>query len=174
MNNLLLNFLQGNRILDSIDTDIYLSSLVKLKTFKKLICIHDVSAENIEKLKKYYDYVNCSFVTSDPSSLKFYNKNKKNIFYIPNPSDLSIDNLKIDMRDNNIYDMFIALSHGQHRATLKKFYKDEREDFILNLKNKLVIKTPNICSQTPTPKVLCNIALCCQVAKCNFVESKNS
>lgn len=36
--------------------------------------------------------------------------------------------------------MFIALSHGQHRATLKKFYKDEREDFILNLKKKL----PNV------------------------------
>jgi hypothetical protein len=33
--------------------------------------------------------------------------------------------------------MFIALSHGQHRATLKRFYKDEREEFILNLKNKL-------------------------------------
>jgi hypothetical protein len=57
MNNLLLNFLQGNRILESIDTDIYLLSLAKLKTFKKLICVHDVSAENIEKLKKYYDFV---------------------------------------------------------------------------------------------------------------------
>jgi hypothetical protein len=33
--------------------------------------------------------------------------------------------------------MFIALSHGQHRATLKKFYKDEREDFIINLQEKL-------------------------------------
>jgi hypothetical protein len=64
----------------------------------------------------------------------------RNIFYIPNPSDLSIDNLKIDTITNNIYDMFIALSHGQHRATLKKFYKDEREDFIINLKEKL----PNV------------------------------
>ena len=36
--------------------------------------------------------------------------------------------------------MFIALSHGQHRATLKKFYKDEREDFILDLKKIL----PNV------------------------------
>ena len=95
---------------------------------------------HLKTFQKYIDFVDCSFVTSDPLSLKFYNKNKKNIFYIPNPSDLSIDNLKIDKITNNIFDMFIALSHGQHRATLKKFYKDEREDFILNLKKKL----PNI------------------------------
>ena len=92
---------------------------------------------HLKTFQKYNDFIDCSFVTSDPLSLKFYNKNKKNIFYIPNPSDLSIDNLKIDTITNNIYDMFIALSHGQHRATLKKFYKDERENFILNLKKKL-------------------------------------
>lgn len=57
MNNLLLNFLQGDRILDSIDTDIYLQSMAKLKTFKKLVCVHNVSKENIEKLKKYYDFI---------------------------------------------------------------------------------------------------------------------
>ena len=89
---------------------------------------------HLKTFQKYNDFIDCSFVTSDPLSLKFHNKNKKNIFYIPNPSDLSIDNLKIDSINNNIYDMFIALSHGQHRATLKKFYKDEREDFILDLK----------------------------------------
>ena len=95
---------------------------------------------HLKTFQKYNDFVDCSFITSDPLSLKFYNKNKKNIFYIPNPSDLSIDNLKIDTINNNIYDMFIALSHGQHRATLKKFYKDEREDFILDLKKNL----PNV------------------------------
>ena len=94
---------------------------------------------HLKTFQKYDDFVDCSFITSDPLSLKFYN-NKKKIFYIPNPSDLSIDNLKIDTINNNFYDMFIALSHGQHRATLKKFYKDEREDFILKLEKKL----PNI------------------------------
>jgi hypothetical protein len=92
---------------------------------------------HLKTFNKYIDFIDCSFVTSNPLSLKFYNKNNKNIFYIPNPSDLSIDNLKVDQISNNIYDMFIALSHGQHRATLKRFYKDEREEFILNLKNKL-------------------------------------
>ena len=41
MNNLLLNFLDGNRILESTDTDIYLASLSKLKTFKKLVCVYN-------------------------------------------------------------------------------------------------------------------------------------
>ena len=66
--------------------------------------------------------------------IKYVNKK---IFYIPNPSDTSIDILKVDQISNNIFDMFIGLSHGQHRATLKKFYKDEREDFIINLQEKL-------------------------------------
>ena len=99
---------------------------------------------HLKTFQKYYEFVDCSFVTSHPLSLKFYNKNKKNIFYIPNPSDLSIDNLKIDTITKNVYDMFIALSHGQHRATLKKFYTDERESFILNLKKKL----PNVIFDT--------------------------
>jgi hypothetical protein len=95
---------------------------------------------HLKTFNKYIDFADCSFVTSDPLSLKFNNKKNKNIFYIPNPSDLSIDNLKIDQITNNIYDMFIAISHGQHRATLKRFYKDEREHFIINLQEKL----PNI------------------------------
>ena len=41
MNNLLLNFLQGGRILESLDAEIYLSSLSKLKTFKKLVCVFE-------------------------------------------------------------------------------------------------------------------------------------
>jgi hypothetical protein len=57
MNNLMLNFLQGDRILESIDAEIYLQSLARQKNFKKLICVHDVSPINIEKLKKYYDYI---------------------------------------------------------------------------------------------------------------------
>lgn len=57
MNNLMMNFLQGDRILSSIDAEIYLKSLSKQKNFKKLICIHDVSPKNVELLSKYYDYI---------------------------------------------------------------------------------------------------------------------
>lgn len=94
-------------------------------------------SSHLNTFNKYIPFIDCSFVTSDPLSLKFYDKKNKNIFYIPNPSDLSIDNRKIDQITNNIYDIFIALSHGQHRATLKRFYKDEREDFIIKLKKNL-------------------------------------
>jgi hypothetical protein len=57
MNNLMVNFLQGNRIIESLDAEIYLKSLSKQKDFKKLICVHDVSEENIKILEKYYDYI---------------------------------------------------------------------------------------------------------------------
>ncbi len=57
MKNLMLNFLQGDRILDTIDAEIYLHSLIKQKNFEKLICIYDVSQRNIERLKKFYDYI---------------------------------------------------------------------------------------------------------------------
>jgi len=57
MNNLMVNFLQGNRIIESVDAEIYLKSLSKQKDFKKLICVHDVSEENIKILEKYYDYI---------------------------------------------------------------------------------------------------------------------
>jgi len=36
--------------------------------------------------------------------------------------------------ENLEYDIFFALSHGQHRGELKKGYKDERVDFINKLK----------------------------------------
>jgi len=94
-------------------------------------------SSHLKTFNKYLDFIDCSFVTSNPASFKFYNKNKQNFFYIPNPSDLSIDNLKIDKIPNNIYDMFVALSHGQHRGNLKRFYKDERESFIVKLKKNL-------------------------------------
>ena len=76
MNNLLLNFLFGDRILDSIDAEIYLSSINKFKSFKKLICVNNVSEANIERLKKYYDYVVGSgvhgqtIIVKNPSSCK--------------------------------------------------------------------------------------------------------
>jgi hypothetical protein len=57
MNNLLLNFLQGNKILETLDAEIYLNSLSKLTTFKKIVFVYNVMPEQIERLKKYYDYI---------------------------------------------------------------------------------------------------------------------
>ena len=55
-----------------------------------------------------------SFCTSDPTSLKFNNKNK--IFYMPNPVDESFETLQ---NYNNKFfssDVFFAMSHGVHRG----------------------------------------------------------
>lgn len=95
MNNLLLNFLQGNNILKSPDTDIYLESLDKYKSFKKLVCVYDVNNEQIEKLKKHYDYVvpvDKGLIPYNFCYLAYYNwlcENGSNIDYV----------MHCDMRD---------------------------------------------------------------------------
>ncbi len=84
------------------------------------------------------DLVNANFCTTDPKILKFSNKQK--VFYIPNPSDISFENLAIYKNKNFTNDVFFALSHGVHRGILKKGKFDEREKFI----KKLISITPNI------------------------------
>ena len=84
------------------------------------------------------DIMDASFCTTDPKSLKI--PTKHNIFYLPNPVDLSFEKLK---NYNNKFfnnDVFFAMSHGVHRGILKKGKFDDREIFI----NKLIKKTPNI------------------------------
>jgi hypothetical protein len=95
MNNLLLNFLHGSKILDSLDAEIYLTSLAKHKTFKKMVFVFDVVPEQIERLKKYYDYVIQSDTGMVPINfcyLAYYNwlcKNGKDFDYV----------MHCDMRD---------------------------------------------------------------------------
>ena len=82
-------------------------------------------------------YVDNCFITSSTELFK------KNIFYkklkfIPNPVDSSIDNYKNFLNNNEMnYDMFVAISHGQNRGTLKKGKTDEREELINEIVNEL-------------------------------------
>ena len=81
---------------------------------------------------------NCdeSFITSSPhlfKKKKFYNK----LHYIPNPVDSSIDFNKNYKKKNLEYDIFLAISHGQNRAILKKGKFDEREKLFSYLKKEL-------------------------------------
>ena len=71
-----------------------------------------------------------SFITTSPDALDF---KLKNSFFIPNPCDLSLDNLKNYNRDK-IFDIFFAISHGVHRGLLRPGKTDEREIFISKLK----------------------------------------
>jgi hypothetical protein len=95
---------------------------------------------NLKTFNKYFEFVDHSFVSTDVQTIQINKQDKKKVSYFPNPSDESIDNLKIDKILNPLYDLFFAMSHGQHRGVLKKYYKDNREDFI----NQLISKIPNV------------------------------
>ncbi len=73
--------------------------------------------------------IDASFITTDPRSIDF---NIKNSFFMPNPCDSSLDNLKI-YNDKPHNDVFYAISHGVHRGTLRPGKLDERELFIRKL-----------------------------------------
>ena len=84
--------------------------------------------------KRFLDKINlvdCSFCTTDPKILNFNKKNK--IFYIPNPVDVSFENLEVYNNEDHDYDLFFAMSHGVHRGTLKRGKFDARELFIRKL-----------------------------------------
>ena len=92
--------------------------------------------KNRQRILDKINYIDTTFVTTNPSSLDFKINNS---FYIPNPCDESLDNLK-NYNDTPDYDIFYAISHGVHRGKLRRGKIDEREIFI----NKLLKKSKNI------------------------------
>ena len=62
-----------------------------------------------------------------------------NSHFIPNPCDESSETLK-NYENDNLNDVFFAMSHGVHRGGLKKGKHDDREIFI----NKLIKKNKDI------------------------------
>jgi len=82
-----------------------------------------------------YQFCDTNFITSNPGTFNFIDQDKT--FFIPNVCDRSIDVLENYNFKNLKYDIFFALSHGQHRGGLKKGYIDERTVFInqLNLED---------------------------------------
>jgi len=107
--------------------------------------IDSISSEFLkDNTKKNFLYnlkrVDNCFITSSPEFFKkniHYNKIK----FIPNPVDSSIDNFKNFKNHNDMkFDMFVAISHGQNRGTLKKGKFDEREKFI----NEMISDLPEL------------------------------
>ena len=75
------------------------------------------------------EHIDATFATTDPKALDF---KIKNAFFMPNPCDEALDNLKIyNMNPEN--DVFYAISHGVHRGILREGKLDERELFIKKL-----------------------------------------
>ena len=110
----------------------------KIKFSQYFVDTLDNNFENFEHHKNRfflkYQICDTNFITTDPNVLNFADKSKT--FYIPNVCDSSIDILENYKHENLKYDIFFALSHGQHRGFLKKGYVDEREQFINKIINK--------------------------------------
>ena len=81
-----------------------------------------------------YQFCDANFITTSPSAIDFVNCEKT--FFIPNPVDPSIDIYKNHLTDHK-YDIFIAISHGQHRGILKRDFTDNRIKIINKLTKKV-------------------------------------
>ena len=57
MNNALITFVQGDNYVESIDSEIFLTSISKFKSFKKIVLTKDISDKNLNYLSKYFDEV---------------------------------------------------------------------------------------------------------------------
>ena len=89
--------------------------------------------KNKKRITKLDKYIDATFVTTHPDQI-FFKLNKS--YFIPNPCDESfeyLDNSK--SRPNK--DLFFAMSHGVHRGVLKGGKHDDRETFLMKLKNKI-------------------------------------
>ena len=92
--------------------------------------------KNTARVTHKKDFMDSTFLTTDPNSLSL---KIDNCFFMPNPCDHSFEILK-NYENNNMYDVFFAMSHGVHRGQLKKGKFDDREIFI----NKLLKKNKEV------------------------------
>ena len=91
--------------------------------------------------KRFLDKIrlmDVSFCTTDPKILNINKRHK--VFYIPNPVDISLDDMNVYENKNPEYDLFFAMSHGVHRGVLKKGKFDKRETFV----NQLIKENQNV------------------------------
>ncbi len=88
--------------------------------------------KNKSRILNKINTMDATFTTTNPNSLDFKIKNS---YFMPNPCDKSLDNLK-NFNHKPTNDVFYAISHGVHRGVLRSGKQDERETFIRNLKNK--------------------------------------
>ena len=89
--------------------------------------------KNKDRFFLKYQFCDANFITTSPSEIDFVNSEKT--FFIPNPIDPSIDIYK-NYLSKHQFDIFIAISHGQHRGILKKDFIDNRVQVINKLTKK--------------------------------------
>ena len=126
---------------DRIDYENFISIKEKYNSIKFAQWFLDplnIDGPDFEKNKNRfflkYQFCDTNFVTTSVDALSFANSNKT--FFIPNPIDPSIDIYKNYQNEKKI-DMFIAISHGQHRGILKRDFIDDRVKVIEKLTKKI-------------------------------------
>ncbi|MDA7565271.1 glycosyltransferase [Candidatus Pelagibacter sp.] len=92
--------------------------------------------KNLLRIQHKKNNIDATFLTTDPLVLK---GSLENSHFIPNPCDESFETLK-NYENDNLNDVFFAMSHGVHRGRLKKGKFDDREIFI----NRLIEKNLSI------------------------------
>ncbi len=91
---------------------------------------------NSKRILEKLEFIDSTFLTTDPKSLSFKIDNS---YFIPNPCDKSFEILE-NYKKNPTFDVFFAMSHGVHRGELKSGKEDDREKFI----NKLISLNKNL------------------------------
>ena len=126
---------------DRIDYETFLIIKEKYKSIKFAQWFIDplnIKGPDFEKNKNRfflkYQFCDSNFITTAVDVLDFVNEDKT--FFIPNPIDPAIDVYKNFLNDKSL-DMFIAISHGQHRGILKRDFIDDRVKFINKLTKKI-------------------------------------
>jgi len=90
--------------------------------------------KNKDRFYLKYQFCDTNFITTAVDALDFVSPNKT--FFIPNPIDPSIDIYR-NYQSNKPIDLFLAISHGQHRGTLKHDFIDDRVNLIKKISNKI-------------------------------------
>ena len=91
--------------------------------------------KNKNRFLSKYQICDFNFITTCPSKLDFVDEKKT--FFIPNPIDPTIEYLNIFQNNHFEKDLFIAISHGQHRGILKNGYVDDRVEIIEKIDKKI-------------------------------------
>ena len=90
------------------------------------------SKQNIDKILKYKEYTDHTFITTDPSVFRKKDKSIKNLHFLFIPVDKNIESYEV-YKLHPRKDLFYAMSHGVNRATLKKGKNDSRIHFLNDL-----------------------------------------
>ncbi len=96
----------------------------------------EVAKKNLQKISYYKDYVDHTFITTDPLVFKKQEHGLKNVHFLFIPVDKNIECYDVyNLIPRN--DLFYAMSHGVNRATLKSGNNDPRIHFLNSLINKM-------------------------------------